>query len=482
MKLKNNLYGLPYREIVIALLGVILTLSILILPTPLVMAGLFVLVCVVLIVISPVTSLALLLILSPTRALINTEAPSLLPIDIGQMLFAVFIVAWGFQRVYRKTKIPYRHNLSMMGLLLAFIAVIMLTGFVANNLSAWLNEWIKWLIVALIVFYVLENRSQQKTFVWLLVISALGHAIVGIYTFLGGSGADHLRITERFFRAFGTFGQPNPFGGFMGLMAPLAIMLTYSQMILTLKKTSWMMFIKMMCYGIVAFMIIVALFASWSRGAWLGFVASMGIILIALPAKRWQSIALFFIGLLLIVGVAYANILPTSISSRVQSITQEMFSSIDVRGVYITSENYAVIERLAHWQAAINMAESNPILGVGMGNYDSAYDQYRTLNWEMSLSHAHNYYLNILAETGAVGLSVYLLLFAGLFTMAWKARIHPDQGSRYIVIGLLGSWVYLTTHSLTDNLYVNNIFIHIGVMIGLTLCLYDETTGTVKDR
>ncbi len=49
------------------------------------------------------------------------------------------------------------------------------------------------------------------------------NALIGLYEFFGGSGALVLLIDNRFSRAFGTFGQPNPFGGFMGLLAPVAL-------------------------------------------------------------------------------------------------------------------------------------------------------------------------------------------------------------------------------------------------------------------
>ncbi len=69
---------------------------------------------------------------------------------------------------------------------------------------------------------------------------------------------------------------------------------------------------------------------------------------------------------------------------------------------------FSVIERLTHWQAAVRMAETQPWLGVGFGNYAAAYPDFRLLLWENALGHAHNYYLNVAAEIGAIGLLAYL--------------------------------------------------------------------------
>ena len=83
-------------------------------------------------------------------------------------------------------------------------------------------------------------------------------------------------------------------------------------------------------------------------------------------------------------------------------------------GVDISPTNYAVVERIAHWQAALNMAETAPCLGVGLGKYDAIYAEHRLLNWDDSLGHAHNLYLNLLAEGGFLGVGgVYQFLCDG---------------------------------------------------------------------
>ena len=56
------------------------------------------------------------------------------------------------------------------------------------------------------------------------------------------------------------------------------------------------------------------------------------------------------------------------------------------------------------------MAGDRPWLGVGFGNYGAAYEEYALINWPDPLGHAHNYYLNLVAEIGFIGLGAYLLL------------------------------------------------------------------------
>lgn len=433
--------------------------------------------------ITPFSALAFVLIVAPLRTLIQTESSINLPLDIGQLAVLFFISTWVIHHIVwqkRLMHVVYSPLFISIGI---FIGATSLGAFYATSLGAWFTEWLKWVLIALLAYIMMVTCRYNRRWQWalfVLVSAGLGHGLIGIYTFLGGSGADHLRIfpDRNLFRAFGSFGQPNPFGGFMGLLAPLGILLAigYAQRGMRLWYTNlaqarqnWLM-----CgyYIFASGVMIVALIASWSRGAWLGFGIAILAVIISFPQKLWQGIAL--LGIVVTIGgiLWMSGRLPISLTERIASATQELFVLTDVRGLDITPENYAVIERLAHWQAALNMGRANAWLGVGFGNYDATYDTYRLINWKFSLGHAHNYYLNVLAETGIIGLIAYLCVIISLLLMTWQTRHHPDVLARSTAIGLLGSWVYLFTHSMTDNLYVNNIFIHIGVMIGILAIIH----------
>jgi O-antigen ligase len=139
----------------------------------------------------------------------------------------------------------------------------------------------------------------------------------------------------------------------------------------------------------------------------------------------------------------------------------------DVRGVPINDANYALIERQAHWQAALNMLTDHPWTGVGFSNYQPLYEQYRLLNWPMPLGHAHNIYLNVAAETGIIGLGLYLLLWISVFVLTFRTIRRAQALDRAVAVGLMSAWIYLGTHMLVDNLYVNNTHLLIGTLLGL---------------
>ena len=432
-------------------------------------------------VVTPYALLACLLVLSPLRALVATEANFAFPLDIGQLLLMVYLGAWLATRIINRRPILVGTSAPVFLASMLLASVLGIGAWTSASMSAWLREWLKWIIMAVFVWHL--GVSAGKNWRWLvfaLLLSATVNAIVGIYIFLGGSGADHLLIMGRFFRAFGTFGQPNPFGGFLGILLPLAVMGAYAflQLLVEDYRISRIVrretFLVFSCFVASSILMSSALIASWSRGAWLGIAGATGVMLFAIPKRISRGLSYSMALLLLFVGLWYGGLLPRSIVNRLTTAAGDFLTLDDIRGVDISPTNYAVMERIAHWQAALNMAEAHPVFGVGLGNYEVVYDDYRLINWKEPLGHAHNFYLNMLAEAGLAGALAYVAFWITIFALTWRIRAHPDRFARSMAIGLLGCWTYLAVHSIFDSLYVNNLFLHIGVLLGMLSILYRQ--------
>jgi O-antigen ligase len=433
----------------------------------------------------PIAALVVLLILGPMRVLISTEAAFQLPLDIGQLALILFLAVWIVHRIIHSGTKPLSMKMlwtPISGSLLFFLIATGISAFVATSLTAWALEWVKWVLV-FVTFTVVVTIFQGISWEWLvfaLVLSGVANALVGIYEFFGGSGALHLLINDRFFRAFGTFGQPNPFGGFMGLLIPISVMSAIGYLHRWLRnRNPWNLSLGVY-YAISSALLLTAIGMSWSRGAWLGLGMALLVMGFFIPRKTRNGLLLFVVIAIGAVIIWFSGLLPQSIVQRLQTSTEEFFAFEDVRGVDITSENFAVAERLAHWQAAINMVTAHPYLGVGFGNYATVYPQYQLINWSEPLGHAHNYYLNIFAEVGILGLLGYGKVWITIFCQSWKATSHPDTLSRLVVIGLIGAWIYISVHSIFDNLYVNNLFLQIAVMLSVMVLLLKEAQINVR--
>jgi putative inorganic carbon (HCO3(-)) transporter len=453
-------------------------------------------------VIEPLAGLVAMLFLGPLWAYLRAEVPQV-PAQIAQIFFVLTLAVWLAQGVARRdVRFPWplgtgRH---VYLLLLVFLGAAWLSLWDAVELPVYgVPELIKWVQVLLLFLFVSQTLTLRHL-PWLmgaLLVTGLFQAGVGIWQFgLRGEGPDHFAILGGdFYRAYGTFEQPNPYAGYLGMTLALAIGLTIGVLRdeemtgrgdgrtrrhipllghwVTLPARHLLLLLLVVTLG-------AALGMSWSRGAWVGFGAAALAMAVALPRKaRW--------GLLLVavlvggsLGLYATGLLPSSIVARLTDFAQYVQFE-DVRGVGINDANYAVIERMAHWQAALEMFRADLWTGVGFGCYEPAYSRFALVNWPIALGHAHNIYLNLAAETGLVGLVAYLLLWGAVFWQTWRATRRAKGLLRGIAIGLLGTWTHLGVHHLFDNLYVNNVHLHIGVLLGL-LAFVVHRTGLQNDN
>lgn len=349
-------------------------------------------------------------------------------------------------------------------------------------------EFVKWLQILLLCLFVADRLTMRKL-PWLLgvfLVTGLFQAGMGLWQFgLRGEGPEHFAINERFYRAYGTFEQPNPYAGYIGMTLALTLGVAWGWWTEAGTRrcrnkearghgdAETRRQLGLVALG-VALMLGAALVASWSRGAWLGFAAALLAMAVALPRKARWGLLLVLVLVVGGLGLYRAGLLPASVAARLTGFVQDVRFT-DVRGVGINDANYAVLERLAHWQAALEMWRENFWTGVGLGCYEPAYPKFSLINWPIALGHAHNYYLTIAAETGLIGLVAYLLLWGAVFWQTWRAIRRAEGLLRGIAIGLLGVWTHLSVHHLLDNLYVNNIHLHIGVLLGLLAFIIQQT-------
>src|SRR6185503_18634736 len=159
--------------------------------------------------------------------------------------------------------------------------------------------------------------------------------------------------------------QPNPFAGYLGTILPIALAMTLVPHPGRFRSIAAFSFV----------MIALGIALSVSRGAWLGLAVSLGVMAMAW-SPRARKLVIPLAGVVaLVIGLAMVGLLPPNVASRITSVTDN-FGVFDVRSVPLTSENFAVVERMAHWQAGWYMFRDYPFLGVAPGNYPAVYERY----------------------------------------------------------------------------------------------------------
>lgn len=427
--------------------------------------------------IEPLFGLGVTLLVAPFGALERIALPRLVPVDTGHVLLGLTLAAWFARgnlshRLKAGAEVEGRPDLRPVDVaLLAFLGVGAFSLAGALSLQYGLEELLKWLELGAVMWLVREEARvprRRNAVIAMLLLAGLLQAGIGIWQFaFRRTGPEEFLILGRFYRAYGSFEQPNPFAGFMGLLLPLALGLALGHMAGGKRRLFAMALLSFALLG-------AALIMSWSRGAWLGSLAALATMVVFAPRRRLVGLVLLF-AVIALGGLAWgAGLLPESLVARLSGFS-EYTQVYDVRGADITEANFAVLDRLAHWGAAADMLRDRPWLGVGLGNYEPVYPAYARLNWPNALGHAHNIYLNFAAETGLIGLAAYLLFWATVIALTLRSLSRTRGLERGLLLGLLGAWVHLSVHNLVDNLYVNGVYLHIGALLGLlTAIAYDQ--------
>jgi putative inorganic carbon (HCO3(-)) transporter len=466
------------------LLALAAGLAVALLPLP--HAGLILVAALVLIatLIEPLAGLLLTLLAGPFGALESVILGGT-SFDSGQLLLLLTLAAWLARSVARREIRLPRPDRTVALALALFVAIGALSLLHAPSLSSGLKELVKWVQIALVAWFAANAAGRRSRAGWVVaavLLSGLSQALIGIWQFgLRGHGPEHFELVIGFrgrileaYRAYGTFEQPNPYGGFLGLILPLALGWGVGQWAGWLcQRRPRPVLLTLLLPWVAAGLLGAALLASWSRGAWLGAAAAVAAMLLYLPRRRWLGVLLLLVLLAAGWAAVQSGLLPGALIDRLTGFA-DYVQFQDVRGVDITPANYAVLERMAHWQAALNMANRHPWLGVGLGNYEAAYPEYALLNWPYPLGHAHNIYLNLLAETGVLGLVAYLGFWAAVIALTARVIGRAPYPQRGLALGLMGAWVHLSVHHLVDKLYVNNIYLHLGALLGLLLLIQDQ--------
>lgn len=261
-------------------------------------------------------------------------------------------------------------------------------------------------------------------------------------------------------------GHHNFAGGFWVLLLPLAIGLA-------LHHTGWQRGVN----SLISLMLAIALYASGSRGAWLGaiviVVITLGhLVLQSRKTNRWQIVLGSVVALSVIVLLLLSN-------PRVRNLVQVQ-SLTEPSGFSITRlSDGPTIDRYYMAQASSNLFKAHPLLGVGPGNLGRVYDLYRPIDVGLGLDQVqqvHNLPLQILVELGLFGFCAYLWGLVCCVKL-WLSLRRQVPVRLVNAIGL--SFVGYSVSSLTDY-QLENIPIAITVLSLLALLVQWSDAGSDK--
>src|SRR5262249_54022034 len=197
--------------------------------------------------------------------------------------------------------------------------------------------------------------------------------------------------------------------------------------------------------GLATGLIAVGSALAYSRGAAVGFVLMLVIMVFMRYIKLWQ------VGVIVALLAVVLAAVPTY-AARLNSIQTLVTSFSDDTSAGVASADGATLSRLTEMGAAALVFLDHPILGVGPGLFPLYYQQYadliglRTQNADRE---AHDLYVSIAAETGGLGLICFLLIvyvtLRGLARARKRWLIDEPEIANMATAYMLSIVTYLTT-------------------------------------
>ena len=128
----------------------------------------------------------------------------------------------------------------------------------------------------------------------------------------------------------------------------------------------------------------------------------------------------------------------------------------------VSSEEYSVSTRFDAWSIVVQIAKTNPILGLGFANYYWYTPLYPIRGYAVSFS-SHNNYVDIIAQTGFAGLICLLLFYWQVGWLGWRLRKRAPSGfAQAYVYGALGGLVGMVVTGMFGD-WVLPFFYNIGL-------------------
>ena len=288
-------------------------------------------------------------------------------------------------------------------LLLPFVVyakanVLFVTPVVWLGWSDWLG-WARMIIMFWVVLNGVRSPAPRAVLFGTLLALATVAVALGCYQCFG----DHewimlgRRQALQFIgRASGCFGIPNSLAALLVLLLPAVGALA--------ARPGARIGSRVFFGGLAAFFAF-GLYLTISRGGWL----ALGLALAAWPlcagrsalARRLsRAIGVGALGMAA-VGALYLSAPP--VRSRLDGLVRDAGERT----------------RPILWRGAVAIFREHPAWGGGAGSFNVLFEQYRPESYQDEPQWAHNDYLNILADYGAVG---FVLFFGACGVMIWRCR------------------------------------------------------------
>lgn len=366
--------------------------------------------------------------------LITYFIPNFSSIDrIGnQWLYLSIINLIGIFVIYFKyngdLKLFYFKKVYALRWYLLFIITGFMSILVSNNINESIiiiNQFLNCFLAFYLIFYFLSEIESREDFVIeTLFVLLLFEIYFSFSPILKDISSDSLVF--RSMKYSGLAANINITSFSLVFKLPILLYLI-TKVKIKLKKTLLSILLTILLY---------ITFILGTRGALLGLIICFGVyfffIIINYKTIKKQLSGLFLIAFSVILSVTFN--LNTNFKGSGDSVIERAST------ISISTTDGSVNQRLRYYKHGLSQFLETPFLGVGVGNWkfkSIGYDKNDILQYTVPY-HAHNDFIQILAEQGVFGFLCYVMVFLTSFFVLLKKKL-ISMNSPYIF--LMGSFL-----------------------------------------
>ena len=313
--------------------------------------------------------------------------------------WSIFLL-WLLDEVYRGRMPLLGHPMALPALALVAFTALHWTVELSPAPVASEIEWLRWvgyIALAMAAAGSVNTPLRLRTFCATLAVAGFLIAAMGIAQYLTADGRLYWTWKlESGGRIFGPYVNRNHFAGLMELLCPLAL----GMALLPGHKLTQRWF-----WSALAIVMGGAVMLSGSRGGAISLGLTVIVFSLLIAAQRagkravlWLLAAMFVTG-----GAVLAMERGELLERYARVLRPSQYQQED-----------ATAYRIAAWKDTFHLIRETPLIGSGLDTFATRFPAARSFATDLIWTHAHNDFLQFLAETGLVGgLLAGWMLFAG---------------------------------------------------------------------
>ena len=287
-------------------------------------------------------------------------------------------------------------------------------------------------LLCFLVVQCLHRTSQVKVLAWIFSGYGFTVALFALMQGIAPNGKLYwLRSLPSGGWIYGPFVNHNHYAGLMEMLTPIPLVISLADNVRDSRRA---------LAALAAAVMASTIFLSGSRGGMAAFGTQMALLAGFLITRRKnRKVALVLCGFL-IVAVALMAWLGGG------ELMERLVSMHDGTRTELSSGTRLTIDR-----DALKIFAQKPVLGWGLGTFPDIYPQFSNLSTNFQVGPAHNDYLQLLVETGALGFATMLCFLLRLFGSAFKKLKHfPADSNTTVTLAAVLGVTGILVHSVVD--------------------------------